>query len=60
MKTSMLAYSKLILEKVSFSKELFEREYKKALRNLPASEALILREWLSGEGRKLMPVSATV
>ena len=60
MKTSMLAYSKLILEKVSFSKELFEREYKKALRNLSAGEAYLLKEWLSGEGKKLIPVSATL
>mgnify|MGYP006293092483 CR=1 FL=1 len=56
----MLAYSKLILEKVSFSKELFEREYKKALRNLSDSEALHLKEWISGEGKKLIPISATV
>lgn len=57
MKTTMLAYSKLILEKVSFSKELFEREYKKALRNLSAGEAHHLQEWLSGEGKKLVPVT---
>lgn len=60
MKNSMLAYSKLILEKVSFSRELFEREYKKALRNLSDSEALHLKEWISGEGKKPIPISATV
>lgn len=59
MKMNMLAYSKLILKKVSFSKELFEREYRKALRLLPAREALSLQEWVSREERKLIPVSAS-
>lgn len=56
----MLAYSKLILEKVSFSKELFEKEYKKALRNLSAGETHHLKEWLTGEGKKLVPVYASI
>lgn len=57
MKTSMLAYSILILEKVSFSKELFEREYKKALRRLSSADAHKLKEWVTGEGKKLIPIS---
>ena len=60
MKTSMLAYSKLILEKVSFSRELFEREYKKALNSLSTAEARELREWLTGDGKKLVPVYASI
>lgn len=46
MKTCMLSYSKLILEKVSFSKELYEKEYKKALQTLSDREAQLLQDWV--------------
>ncbi len=47
MKTTMLAYSKLILSKVSFSEALFEKELKKALSTLSGGERLHLGAWCS-------------
>ena len=42
----MLEYAKLILIKVSFSKNLFEKELRKAIRSLTLADELIqLREW---------------
>ena len=41
----MLEYSKLILEKVSFDSELFQKELKKALRILNPEEIRELVEW---------------
>lgn len=41
----MLDYFKLILEKVSFDKLLFEKELRKALANLKPSEQEALRRW---------------
>jgi hypothetical protein len=41
----MLEYVKLILSKVSFSKELFEKELKKALAQLIPREVEQLRAW---------------
>lgn len=55
MKTCMLSYSKLILEKVSFSKELYEREYKKALQKLSDKEAQLLQDWVSHKKKQLNP-----
>ncbi|MEM8968039.1 MAG: hypothetical protein AAGE93_16590 [Bacteroidota bacterium] len=57
MKPSMLAYTKLILEKVSFSRELYEREYRKALARLSPSEAQTLQQWNSHRREQFMPVS---
>lgn len=45
MKISMLEYSKLILEKVSFDAGLFENELKKSTRSLIGSEIGELRNW---------------
>ncbi len=45
MKISMLEYSKLILEKVSFDSGLFENELRKSKRNLIANEIDELRTW---------------
>lgn len=45
MATTMLEYSKQILRKVSFDKEIFSREFKKANRHLGAHEAQELQEW---------------
>lgn len=42
----MLEYHKLILEKVSFDKYLFWKEYRKSLRNLPETDAHALKVWL--------------
>ena len=45
----MLEYVKLILLKVSFSKTLFEKELRKALRTLVPTELLQLRTWCYAE-----------
>ena len=45
-KKSMLNYCKLILEKMSFSKKLFLKEYRKALSCLNAEEQDELRRWV--------------
>jgi len=59
MKPSMLSYTKLILEKVSFSKELYEREYRKALNRLSSHEARLLEQWEQRRRQQLVPVTAT-
>jgi len=41
----MLDYFKLILEKVSFDKQLFEKELRKALAYLQSSEQENLKKW---------------
>lgn len=41
----MLEYCKLILSKVSFSKDLFEKELKKAIKGLVADEIQELKKW---------------
>ena len=46
MKTSFLDYYKVILGKVSFSRDLFHKEYHKALGTLSKSEGNALRRWL--------------
>ena len=51
MKKTFLDYSKLILEKVSFNKELFQREYTKAKHYLTQKEADLLDVWVMNTGR---------
>ncbi len=46
MTTTMLDYTKSILEKVSFDTKLFKRELKKALKSLLPKEVEELLEWL--------------
>ncbi len=41
----MLKYSKTILLKVGFDRNLFEKELAKALNTLPHEEAMALYEW---------------
>ena len=41
----MLEYTKLILRKVSFSKELFGKELKKSIKWLKKEEILVLQTW---------------
>ncbi len=50
MNTSFLDYYKMILEKVSFDKALFIKEYGKALRGLQPSEIDKLNAWVKGKG----------
>jgi len=42
---AMLEYAKMILEKVSFDRRLFEKELWKALINLVKEEVQVLRAW---------------
>lgn len=49
-KRSMLAYCKTILEKMSFSKKLFLKEYRKSLSYLTAEEQLELKRWVRQNG----------
>lgn len=62
MNISFLEYYKLVLEKVSFDRGLFMKEYRKACRMLKINEAKALRRWLAAEGyRQLLkdePVAA--
>ncbi len=46
MKTSMLEYFKIILDKVSFDKKLFRKEYRKSLSSLTKDEANQLKNWI--------------
>jgi hypothetical protein len=41
----MLDYTKLILRKVSFSRELFGKELKKSIKWLKKEEILLLQSW---------------
>lgn len=45
MAQSMLAYTKLILEKVSFDRKLFEKELMKSIKYLIESEIRELEKW---------------
>jgi len=47
-KRSMLVYCKLILQKMSFSKKLFLKEYRKSLSYLTAEEQVELKKWVRG------------
>ena len=42
---TMLEYTKTILQKVSFSRDLFSKELKKSFRWLKKEELLILQSW---------------
>jgi hypothetical protein len=44
--TTMLDYSKIVLERVSFNPTLFKKEYRKALRRLHPLEAASLSMWV--------------
>ena len=46
MAKSMLEYTKVVLQKVSFDARLFSRELKKAIQNLLPKELEELRDWL--------------
>lgn len=45
-KTNLVEYYKLILTRVSFSKRLFWKEYKKGIKSLPEHETHSLRHWI--------------
>ena len=46
MPTKMLEYCKTILQKISFSKPLFKKEYKKSFKYLSEGERVELKKWL--------------
>jgi hypothetical protein len=49
MKTSMLEYVKIILQKVSFNKRLFLKEYRKSYQWLVYEERKKLKEWIRSQ-----------
>ena len=51
MKQTFLEYYQIILEKVSFNKELFQREYIKAKKYLNEKEIELLDAWVQSTGR---------
>jgi hypothetical protein len=50
-KTTMLEYCKLVLQSVSFNKQLFKKEYRKAIKWLKQPERLQLKHWIRAEVR---------
>ncbi len=46
MKTTMLEYCKTVLQKVSFCRKLFLKEYRKARQRLTAHEGAQLKNWI--------------
>jgi len=50
MKTKLLEYYKLILNKVSFDANLFFKEYQKAIKSLQNNEIDHLEHWLKETG----------
>lgn len=60
MKSEMLEYTKTILRKVSFDKDLFEKELKKAISYLCLPELKELENWILktfGMHYELIPVA---
>ncbi len=58
MNISFLEYYKIILEKVSFDKHLFSKEYQKALRYMDNNEVMRLEKWLREKGYKSELISS--
>jgi len=46
MKTSFATYYKTILQKVSFDRQLFKKEYKKALQSISQDEVDDFNQWM--------------
>ncbi|WPP52033.1 hypothetical protein [Catalinimonas niigatensis] len=46
-KQNLLEYQKLIMEKVSFNKTIFWKEYRKSIRMLSEKEGLAFKIWLA-------------
>jgi len=55
MSMSFLEYYKMILEKVSFDRALFIKEYGKALKRVQPSEVEKLKAWVSAKGLVTLP-----
>ena len=52
MPNKMLEYCKTILQKISFSKSLFKKEYKKTFKYLSEGERVELKKWLKANMSK--------
>ena len=50
MKKTILEYTKMILSKVSFDKQLLKKEYKKAIKSLHISDKIELNSWIKAQG----------
>ncbi|WP_370087880.1 hypothetical protein [Ekhidna sp.] len=50
---TMLEYCKVLLSKLSFSPELIEKEYKKALKYLSPNDQTELKRWLRTNRTKI-------
>ena len=50
MKHSFLDYYKMVLERVSFDKELFNKEYKKAVKTMRAEQIDEFNRWIHSRG----------
>jgi hypothetical protein len=53
-KVSMLEYCKIILEKLSFNRTLFHKEYKKSFRYLQPEERVEFKRWVRDRYREMM------
>ncbi len=54
-KNSYLDYYKTVLQKVSFDRNLFYKEYRKAINSLSEEEAASLEDWL--KSHEITPMS---
>lgn len=52
MSKTALEYAKFVLERVSFDRALFEKEFSKALIHLGSNDARELRQWVDSRFRK--------
>ena len=50
MRNSYLEYYQLVLQKVSFDRRLFHKEYHKAIRTLSQGERNLLDHWVQSKG----------
>lgn len=50
---TMLEYCKLLLSKISFNKELLNKEYQKGIKYLSPSEQVELKQWLRLNGQEI-------
>ena len=60
MPNKMLEYCKTILQKISFSKSLFKKEYKKTFKYLNEGESVELKKWLKANVSKVSNEETTI
>jgi hypothetical protein len=59
MPNKMLEYCKTILQKISFSRSLFKKEYKKTFNYLNEGERVELKKWLRANVSVIVPTEKT-